>query len=75
VVDRPDFGVSRRAGGVRRVGGVLAEQAWIVGVLTNVSESDMDTETISSTNHRWCPRTSSSRRATLRERQYSLLLS
>lgn len=29
MVDRPDLWVCRRAGGVRRVGGVLAEQAWV----------------------------------------------
>jgi len=29
VVDRPDLGVCRRTCGVRRVGGVLAEQAWV----------------------------------------------
>ena len=32
VVDRPDLGVCRRLGGVRLVGGMLAEQAWFVGV-------------------------------------------
>ena len=29
MVDRPDLGVRRRLCGVRRVGGVLAEQAWV----------------------------------------------
>ena len=32
VEDCPDIGVGRRLGGVGRVGGMLAEQAWFVGV-------------------------------------------
>ena len=52
VVDRPDLGVRRRLGGVRRVGGVLAEQAWVVGVLMKVSKLDIDAERMTSTNHR-----------------------
>ena len=32
VVDGPDLGVCRRTCGVRLVGGVLAEQAWVGGL-------------------------------------------
>lgn len=32
VVDRPDPGICRRICGIGRVGGVLAEQAWVGGL-------------------------------------------
>jgi len=44
MIDRPNLGVCRRTCGVRRVGGVLAEQAWVgrLGWLMLVLWSGLD---------------------------------
>ena len=76
VVDRPDLGVGRCRRGVRRVGGVLAKQAWVgrLGWSMLVSWSKIVGGIERVSNHHVGSRIAYLRRARVQTRQCLLLL-